>query len=222
MRRAARSGGAVATAVFTALRSPQPTHVGIVIRGKGARCIAWHKGITGDWLLNKVARVVYRQSDGLIVQIDCTPASATADATHYWSYWHDVQGTWKYSSAGASGYQPAAGTVEGWAYDNGGQQPPKPDNTPAGLYSAICGSADETGAPASTAPTSTAPAPTAPAPTPAPASPTPTGQRSRPTVASSSAARPRAAISSQPATSATARSSPASRRTRRPRCDRRT
>ena len=209
--RAARGGSAVATATFTALRSPAPTHVAIVISGKGARCIPWHKGITGDWLLNRVARVVYRQTDGLIVQIDGTPASATADSTHYWSYWHDVDGTWQYSSAGASGYQPAAGTVEGWAYDNGGQQPPKPNATPAGLYSAICGSADESAVP-----------------TPTPPVPTPTHSSAAPRHHPAAPARSHASAPNAVAAATTARHKPVAaaparppRNTRRPSATRR-
>jgi hypothetical protein len=112
--------------------------------------VKWHRGITGDQILNEVAAVTYRQSDGLIVQIDGTPKSGTADDTHYWSYWHDVNGQWRYSSSGASSYQPAAGTVEGWAYDNGAAQPPKPNAHPAGLYRAICGTADQPAAPSPT------------------------------------------------------------------------
>ena len=46
--------------------------------------------------------------------IDTPPASA------YWSYWHGTPGgTWTYSSLGASSYNPAPGTVEGWAYGAG-------------------------------------------------------------------------------------------------------
>lgn len=44
----------------------------------------------------------------------------TPPATAYWSYWHATPGgTWTYSTVGASSYNPAPGTVEGWAYGAG-------------------------------------------------------------------------------------------------------
>lgn len=153
-----RSATATATATYAAASfgsAPQPTHVAILIRGKGAACVSWHKGLSGDRVLNEVANVVYRPSDGMIVQIDGTPKSGSADDTHYWSYWHDASGSWKYSNVGASGYYPAAGTVEGWSYDNGQQQAPPPNSAPNGLYESICGAKDRSSAPT-------------PSPTPAP------------------------------------------------------
>ncbi len=38
----------------------------------------------------------------------------------YWSYWHQVDGTWQYSSAGASIYPVRHGSVEGWSWGPGG------------------------------------------------------------------------------------------------------
>jgi hypothetical protein len=162
------AGAATATyaaAQFGTAAPVKPSHVAILIAGKGARCVAWHKGLTGDQALNEVATVTYR-SDGIILQIDGSPKSDTADDTHYWSYWHDVSGSWRYSSEGASSYQPAAGTVDGWAYDNGHSSAPPPKAGPQGLYESICGSKDRASAPP--------PSPT-PAPTPShhPARPTP-------------------------------------------------
>lgn len=116
-------------------------HVGIVISGVGAFCVMWHPGITGDAVLNAVARVNYR-SDGVIVQIDGAPASGTADDTHFWSYWHDTAGRWEYSRVGEGGYAPAAGEVEGWNYDDGDRTPPPPARRAAGLYAAVCRSPD--------------------------------------------------------------------------------
>jgi hypothetical protein len=44
----------------------------------------------------------------------------TPPASAYWSYWHGTPGgTWSYSTSGASGYNPAPGTVEGWAFGSG-------------------------------------------------------------------------------------------------------
>ena len=48
------------------------------------------------------------------------PCVNTAALTAYWSYWHGTPGgTWTYSSVGASSYNPAIGTVEGWRYGSG-------------------------------------------------------------------------------------------------------
>ncbi|WP_344610070.1 hypothetical protein [Dactylosporangium salmoneum] len=51
------------------------------------------------------------------------PCVNTPPATAYWSYWHATPGgAWTYSSSGASSYNPAIGTVEGWRFGSG-QQP---------------------------------------------------------------------------------------------------
>jgi hypothetical protein len=48
------------------------------------------------------------------------PCVNTPPATAYWSYWHAIPGgTWSYSTVGASSYNPAQGTVEGWAFGAG-------------------------------------------------------------------------------------------------------
>src|SRR5256885_1509353 len=112
-----------------------PHHVAIVIAGHGVACVPWHAGITGDEVLNDVATVKYRPTDGLITQIDGTPANNRADETHYWSYWHNTGAGWRYSSVGASSYQPRAGTVEGWHFINGSSTATPP---PLRSYSSIC------------------------------------------------------------------------------------
>lgn len=136
------AGPAAATSASTAaVAGTAGNHVGIVISGVGAFCVQWHPGITGDDVLNAVARVNYR-SDGVIVQINGTPASGTADDTHFWSYWHDSAGRWEYSRVGEGGYTPAAGEVEGWSFDDGAANPPPPARRPHGLYAAVCGGPD--------------------------------------------------------------------------------
>ncbi|HET6878031.1 MAG TPA: LPXTG cell wall anchor domain-containing protein [Jatrophihabitans sp.] len=139
---AAASPTRSAPAATAAARRP-PDHVGIVIAGIGSFCVEWHPGITGDDVLNAVARVDYR-SDGVIVQIDGRPASATADDTHFWSYWHDTGTRWEYSQVGEGGYTPAAGEVEGWSFDDGAAKPPPPGRRPQDLYTAVCGRASRT------------------------------------------------------------------------------
>ncbi|WP_027347189.1 hypothetical protein [Hamadaea tsunoensis] len=49
------------------------------------------------------------------------PCVNTPPATAYWSYWHaSTHGAaWAYSSSGAGSYNPAPGSVEGWAYGAG-------------------------------------------------------------------------------------------------------
>ncbi|MBM7075443.1 MULTISPECIES: hypothetical protein [Micromonospora] len=48
------------------------------------------------------------------------PCVNTPPATAYWSYWHaPAGGSWSYSSSGASSYNPAPGSVEGWSFGAG-------------------------------------------------------------------------------------------------------
>lgn len=140
-----------------AVPGAKPGYVGIVI-GSRYGCVRWHAGITGDDVLNTATHgdVTYR-SDGIVLTIDGKPDPPHADDTHYWSYWHDTGGAWHYSDVGASGYQPKPGTVEGWNFDDGHADAPKPAAGPAGLYASICGAKD-TPTPTSTAtPTRTVP-----------------------------------------------------------------
>jgi hypothetical protein len=128
--------GAAAGAAAPGAAAPTASQVAIVISGHGAYCVG--AGGTGDSILNSVASVAYRSSDHLIVQIDGVPSPAFADDTHYWAYWHDTSGTWQYSSSGAGSYRPAAGTVEGWSYNDGRQQAAPPPAEPRGLFASIC------------------------------------------------------------------------------------
>lgn len=174
-----------------------PHYVGIVI-GERYACVRWHAGITGDDVLNRAADVTYR-SDGIVLTINGAPDPPHADDTHYWTYWHDTGARWQYSPVGASGYRPAAGTVEGWNYDDGQAHPPPPASDPSGLYASICGARDATPTPSAT------PTPTrARTSTHAPVSSTTHSARPTPTRSSSSAPAPRttSAISSPPAATA--------------------
>ena len=149
---AAGLGGGVLLLPGPAVATAAPHYVGIVIGDRYA-CVRWHSGITGDDVLNQAATVTYR-SDGIVLTINGAPDPPHADDTHYWTYWHDTGARWQYSAFGASGYRPAAGTVEGWNYDDGQAHPPPPASDPSGLYASICGERDAT--PSSTA----TPAPT--------------------------------------------------------------
>ncbi len=65
---------------------------------------------------------------GFVCRINARPNPCNgALAWAYWSYWHGTRGGgWTYSSAGAGGYDPAPGTVEGWAFGAGKPPSVKP------------------------------------------------------------------------------------------------
>ncbi|HEY3733960.1 MAG TPA: hypothetical protein VGL63_08595 [Streptosporangiaceae bacterium] len=58
---------------------------------------------------------------GFVCRINARPKPCNgAPITAYWSYWHaKPHGTWIYSSLGAGTYNPAPGTVQGWAFGAG-------------------------------------------------------------------------------------------------------
>jgi hypothetical protein len=58
---------------------------------------------------------------GFVCRIDGLPDPCNgAPATAFWSYWHaEPGGTWTFSTSGAGTYDPAPGTVEGWAFGAG-------------------------------------------------------------------------------------------------------
>ena len=62
---------------------------------------------------------------GFVCTINQKPSPCNgAPATAYWSYWHaKPHGKWVYSSLGAGTYNPAPGTVQGWAF--GASKPPR-------------------------------------------------------------------------------------------------
>jgi len=69
------------------------------------------------------------RSPGLVCRIDALPNPCNgAPVAAYWSYWHAPSGgSWTYSTVGAGSYDPAPGTVQGWAFGAGsppGTSPP--------------------------------------------------------------------------------------------------
>lgn len=73
-----------------------------------------------------VATGTQRWGLAFICRINGLPTAATEScvntppATAYWSYWHaQPGGTWGYSAAGASSYNPAPGSVEGFSFGSG-------------------------------------------------------------------------------------------------------
>lgn len=61
---------------------------------------------------------------GFVCRINSLPNPCNgAPVNAYWSYWHaQPGGSWSYSNVGAGSYDPAPGSVEGWAFGSG-QQP---------------------------------------------------------------------------------------------------
>jgi hypothetical protein len=61
-----------------------------------------------------------------VCRINALPAPAadpcvnTPPATAFWSYWHASGGSWSFSTTGATSYNPAPGSIEGWAFGAGG------------------------------------------------------------------------------------------------------
>jgi hypothetical protein len=78
---------------------------------------------TARWGKAFVCRISGKPTAAAEPCVDTPPASA------YWSYWHaQPGGSWSYSQLGALAYNPAPGTVEGWAFGSGappGIAPPR-------------------------------------------------------------------------------------------------
>jgi hypothetical protein len=131
---------------------------------------------------------------GLVCQIDARPNPCNgAPTTAYWSYWHASRGgSWSFSTLGAGGYDPAPGTVEGWAFGAGrrpGIAPPAaPAPPPAPPPPAPRSTAKPAPEPTSPPPAAT-PRTSAPGAPPAPGSPADRGggSASRPGTASTGA-----------------------------------
>ncbi|MEV0460992.1 hypothetical protein [Catellatospora methionotrophica] len=72
---------------------------------------------TQRWGLAFVCRINNLPAPAQQACVNTPPASA------YWSYWHaSTHGAaWTYSTLGASSYNPAPGSVEGWAFGSGAQ-----------------------------------------------------------------------------------------------------
>ena len=132
---------------------------------------------------------------GLVCQIDARPNPCNgAPTTAYWSYWHASRGgSWSFSTLGAGGYDPAPGTVEGWAFGAGRRPGIAPPAAPAPPPPAPPPPAPRSTAKPAPEPTSPPPAATprtsAPGAPPAPGSPADRGggSASRPGTASTGA-----------------------------------
>ncbi len=60
---------------------------------------------------------------------DCFCACPGGADCVYWSYWHQIDGEWRYSVGGSGLYRVSDGAVEGWVWGLGSvtQAPPPPD-----------------------------------------------------------------------------------------------
>jgi hypothetical protein len=118
----------------------------------------------------------------------------------YWSYWHQVDGAWRYSNVGASSYRVRPGAVEAWVWGPGSiAEAPQP---PPIAFDQIC--LPPTATPTATPPpTSTAiPAATV-TPTAAPSATPPATAAPTPTASPTSMPTPTASPTSMPTASAT-------------------
>lgn len=60
---------------------------------------------------------------GFICTIGGSPADQQCMKPNYWSYWHKSGGGWQYSNVGATQYDPAPGSTEGWSFGSQGIAP---------------------------------------------------------------------------------------------------
>ncbi len=62
----------------------------------------------------------------------------------YWSYWHQKEGEWAYSNAGAGNYRLGDGAIEGWVWGAG--TPNKAISPPPMTFDEICAAPNANGA----------------------------------------------------------------------------
>jgi len=95
--------------------------------GVGTRCAAGDPD-TGVQALTGAGyspeRAVQERSGYFLCRIDGQPASdpcqRAASSSAYWSYWHARPGgSWTFSNTGPGSFDPAPGSIEGWAYGAG-------------------------------------------------------------------------------------------------------
>jgi hypothetical protein len=144
--RIAAAGGAVAAAAIFAVTgadnaSAAATHVGLVVKGQGSYCVAWHSGMTGIDVLSAAGLSVsvdqHQPYVGFVLAIgsDVEPNPGVT----YWTYYQLAGTSWHYSDFGAASFTPSAGTVQGWAVSptSGTRVAP-----PVVSYAALCGAQD--------------------------------------------------------------------------------
>jgi len=103
--------------------------------GVATRCTGGDPA-TGDAALTQAGfSITWVQAEPFVCRIDGKPAAdpctRTPPGNAYWSYWHAKPGgSWVFASTGAYSYNPAPGTVEGWAF-GAGTKPSVPPPAPA-------------------------------------------------------------------------------------------
>lgn len=121
----------------------QATHVAVAVDfgGGNVQVACVQSGGNGSAVLGADFRVQYN-SVGLVAIINDV-GSMSPPEDLYWSYWHGAGRSWSYASTGPGTFHPAAGTVEGWAYNDGKSGP-----AVAPSYASICAGQDAAPAPA--------------------------------------------------------------------------
>ncbi len=135
----------------TAVLAQEAHRAGVVIVHEDGlvetACVTFYEdNITGGELLNRAVLSVERDATGigdLVCRIgesgcpatDCLCQCQGGDDCVYWSYWHQVDGQWQYSQAGASLYPVEDGAIDGWVWGPGasGSAPEPPAVTLDGL-----------------------------------------------------------------------------------------
>jgi hypothetical protein len=136
----------------SSLLTPNSSQAAVVVRhGNGtvqARCVTFTEpSLSGLELLQRSGLTVTLETTDLgqkvclIDQEGCAyPAEScfchcdAAETTcNYWTYWHLLNGQWRFAVGGAGSYQVKAGMVDGWNW-GGGQA-----DLPATSFADICG-----------------------------------------------------------------------------------
>ncbi|MDQ2748509.1 MAG: hypothetical protein M3Y44_03090 [Actinomycetota bacterium] len=115
-----------------------PTHVAVAVdfgSSGGVRVACLPAGGSGSAVLGAGFQVEYNNS-GLVAIINGV-GSRNPTPKLYWSYWHSSGASWSYANSGPATFHPAAGTVEGWAYNDGSVGP-----ATAPSYATICAGQD--------------------------------------------------------------------------------
>lgn len=150
---AALLGAAATAGAASASLATTPRHVALVVRLSNSSTVTKCVGIGGtglDVLVRGFPSTQIGQSGayaGFVLSINGVGQNPP-DTTHYWSYWHRTSSGWHYSSDGAGGYTPKAGSVDGWSYVDGQQHARQPK---AASYAKICAGRDPASKPTKSA-----------------------------------------------------------------------
>ena len=111
------------------------------------RCVEFSEAqISGFELLNRSGLAVEAGGSNLGASVcrieetgcpanNCFCQCAGGDC-EYWSYWHLLDGNWRYSQIGAGAYQVGDGAVEGWSW--GSSSPDEAPEPPLLTFDEVC------------------------------------------------------------------------------------